>query len=294
MLLKFLVYFLIMFQIEQVFSVEQEPVLMRITLEPGCYFQPLLYRIYKKNEERSLFLLGIDYADYPPQVYHPFLYTLIFGSDAFLFEFLNEDYIESYTQYSKEYLELGVDVNEEIERLRAEIAQGQKAFYSFADRIKLILQEKGYEKSLFGLDDPATLFEINKLQRTALTDLPRSESEIVKIQKLFMLGDSQGLYDIEYNLKNIYKKGGPTEEQFLKVMNSNRFLLNERNELWYDKIRKLMQMPRMRKANFFGIVGFSHLLEANSLSLTNLFKGKKFEVERVTNQHLDSLMLLNQ
>jgi uncharacterized protein YbaP (TraB family) len=77
-------------------------------------------------------------------------------------------------------------------------------------------------------------------------------------------------------------------------MNSKRFLLNERNELWYDKIRKLMQMPSMRKANFFGIVGFSHLLEANSLSLTNLFKRNNFEVERVTNQHLDSLMLLNQ
>ncbi len=53
-------------------------------------------------------------------------------------------------------------------------------------------------------------------------------------------------------------------------------------------------MPSMRKANFFGIVGFSHLLEANSLSLTNLFKRNNFEVERVTNQHLDSLMLLNQ
>ena len=267
---------------------------MRITLEPGCYFQPLLYRIYKKDEKRSLFLLGIDYADYPFQIYHPFLYTLIFGSDVFLFDDLNSDYIESYTQYSKEYLDLGVDVNEELERLRVEINQGQKAFYNFADRIKHILQEKGSEASLFGLDAPATLLKINKLHRTALTEVPRSKSEIVKIQKLFMLGDAQGLYDIEYNLKNINKKGGPTEEQFLEVMNSNRFLLNERNELWYDKIRKLMQLLSMRKANFFGIVGFSHLLEVNSLSLTNLFKENGFEVQRVTNQHLDSLMLLNQ
>jgi hypothetical protein len=189
MILRFLVYFFLVFQVREAFSAST-PILLMV--KDGAYFEPFLYRISSKGKG-SLFFLGVDHLDYPLKSFHPMVYRLITSSDALLFEILTQELINSLTQYSKEYLELEVNVTEEIERLRAEIAQGQKSFYSFADRIKLILQEKGYETSLFGLDDPATLFKINKLQKTALTDLPRSESEIVKIQKLFMLGDSQGL-----------------------------------------------------------------------------------------------------
>lgn len=282
MILKFLVYFFLVFQVREAFSAST-PILLMV--EDGAYFEPFLYRISAKGKG-SIFFLGVEHLDYPLQSFHPMIYRLIASSGALLFEDSNQDIIDSLNQYSTEYEELGIDVNKKIKQLTGEAYEGESFPPTFETQIKFMIQRDIPEKPMFGLDDPETLLNISKVSINSFSGIPRSDSENVRLFQLFMKGDSQGLYDSEYNPKNIGTEGGPTQEQVLKVRENNKFLLDERNQLWYQRVRELMRLPNMQEATFFGIVGVYHLLPENPLSLLSIFKYMGYQVHRITNQDL--------